>query len=92
MDRVRNLGYLASGRQRSAPARLRTTVDKILIKIDDTPIVRIMLLTEFSPRVAKMHLIAQGGKGDEEQGIRGPSWRRWASNKRPEIRVVTSIP
>jgi hypothetical protein len=35
------------------------SVKTVTIKIDDIPIVRIMLLTEFSPRVAKIHLIAQ---------------------------------
>jgi hypothetical protein len=38
------------------------SIKTVTIKIDDIPIVRIMLLTEFSPRIAKMHLIAQVAK------------------------------
>jgi hypothetical protein len=37
-------------------------IKTVTIKIDDTPIAQVILLSDFSPRIARMHLIADTAK------------------------------
>src|SRR5690242_17278850 len=45
-------------------------IKTVTIRLDDTLIAAVTLLTDFSPRIARMHLIGKP-QGDKEQGIHG---------------------